>query len=87
MPKPCHGNCADHCCYFRGVICPYVEEDTVPGRRWTCGLLRELGTWDAVLEDERYRTIVQDLYNTVPELEGTNCRDWYCKDLMNGDSD
>ena len=44
----------DHCCYVRGRECPYLERDTVPGRHYACGLLRELGTWGAVYADARY---------------------------------
>ena len=86
MPLLCHGNCADHCCYFRNVVCPFLEENTVDGRRWICGLFRELGDWDLVLKDKRYKATVQDMYDTVPELKGTNCRDWFCKELIDGDA-
>lgn len=86
MPLPCHGNCDDNCCCFLNVICPFLEENTIEGRRWTCGLMHELGDWDLVLADERYTTIVQDLYDTVPELKGMNCRDWFCKELIDGNT-
>ena len=46
------------------------------GRRWSCGLLRDLEDWDKVIVDERYLKTVQPLYDTVPELKGMNCRDW-----------
>lgn len=82
----CSGNQATHCCVFRNVDCPFVEENTVEGRRWVCGLLRELGSWDDVLADKRYKTTVQDLYNSVPELKGKNCRDWFCEGLTSGDA-
>ena len=72
----CHGNGDKHCCWFKGVLCPYLEEYTVDGRRWACGLLRERGTWDKVLKDPRYKGAVQALFDTVPELAGMNCRDW-----------
>lgn len=47
-------NLDDHCCYVEGKPCAYVEENTEPGFRWSCGLRRELGDWDAVLADPRY---------------------------------
>jgi hypothetical protein len=71
----CHGNCESHCCYFHGIVCPYVEEDTVSGRRWTCGLFRELGDWDEVVKDERYVKEVQSLFDTVPGFVG---KDYTC---------
>lgn len=52
---PCHGNGADHCCWIDGKACSYLEEYTVPGRRWACGLLRELGSWSALYADPRYQ--------------------------------
>jgi len=55
-----------------GKPCPHLEENTVPGHRWTCGLRRELGNWDAVLADPRY----QDFPGSVYEPAGINCRDW-----------
>lgn len=50
----CHGNGADHCCYVAGQVCPYLGENVQEGRRWSCTLLAELGTWSAVHQDERY---------------------------------
>lgn len=76
MKRKCHGNNDFHCCWFKGIECPFVEENTIEGRRWSCSLLRELGDWDKVLKDKRYKKEVQPLYDLVPELEGMNCRDW-----------
>ena len=67
---PCTGNSADHCCYQNGKPCIYVEENTVPGRRWACGLMRELGDWDAVLASDRYK---ENVVFTSPDM---NCRDY-----------
>ena len=58
MAAVCNGQGTDHCCYIGGV-CPHLEEGTVPGRRWACGLRRELGSWDRVHVDARYQ-IVRD---------------------------
>lgn len=72
----CHGNGAEHCCWFAGKQCQYVEENTVDGRRWACGLLVELGDWDKVLTDPRYLTNVQPQFDAIRQLKGMNCRDW-----------
>lgn len=69
---PCAGNANDHCCYIAGKPCKYVEENTVKGRRWACGLRRELGDWDLVLEDPRYK---KDVAPVLAQW-GYNCRDW-----------
>lgn len=50
----CHGNADDHCCYLDGQVCDYLEEGTVPGRRWACGLLVKYGTWEAMADSVEY---------------------------------
>ena len=72
----CHGNADDHCCYL-GLdgVCKYLEENTVPGRRWVCGLMRKLGSWDAVLASDEYQRDLQPFYDRYGD--GTSsCRDW-----------
>jgi len=56
-PGVCLGVGSDHCCYVSGLPCPHLEDGTVPGRRWACGLRRELGSWDLVHADARYAPI------------------------------
>ena len=69
---PCQGRNLDkHCCTIRGENCRYLEENTEPGYRWSCGLRRELGSWNAVLRDERYKQHVKGSW-----APGINCRDW-----------
>lgn len=50
--------------------CPYLVRNTV-GRNFACGLFIELGDWDKVLEDERYKRDVAGSW-----APGINCRDW-----------
>lgn len=71
----CTGNTTDHCCYLNGTPCFYIEENTVEGRRWACGLFRELGNWDAVHADERYVTKIQPVWEITP-LAGYKCGEW-----------
>jgi hypothetical protein len=68
----CRGNSNDHCCWVAGKVCDFLEENTVEGRRWACGLRRELGDWDAVLASDRYQ---KDIAPTFEPM-GVNCRDW-----------
>lgn len=77
--KPCHGNSPTHCCIFRGQVCKYLEENTMPDRRWVCGLMREHQDWDLVLSDIRYIRDVAPLmakyvwpYHNVKY----NCKTW-----------
>ena len=67
---PCNGNRDDHCCYVNGNACRFLEMDTVPDRKWACGLRRELGDWDLVIQDQRY------LEHVAPVFGEMNCRDW-----------
>lgn len=52
----CHGQQSDHCCYVAGERCPHLVEN-VAGRRWACGLMVELGSWELVHADPRYAPI------------------------------
>ena len=68
----CSGNSVDHCCYVAGGVCPHLEEGTVPGRFWSCGLRRELVSWEAVHADSRYQA---DVRARLPASVG-DCGDW-----------
>lgn len=64
-----------HCCWFKGVECRYLEENSEAGRRWSCQLRREHGEWEAVYRDDRY------IKNIIPLWEDldcgiTRCGDW-----------
>ena len=69
---PCLGNRTPHCCHIDGKDCPFLEENTVEGRRWACGLMVELGDWDAVIESARYKEVVAPAFEPLD----MNCRDW-----------
>lgn len=67
----CSGNTVDHCCYVNGQPCAFLEQDTIPGRHWVCGLRRELGSWDAVHADPRYRQAVAPYFEPKQMSCGT----------------
>lgn len=69
----CHGNGDDHCCWLAGEVCPFLEEGTVPGRRWACGLFRRAGSWDAVYQSLAYRRHVKP---KLKALGVVDCGDW-----------
>lgn len=69
----CHGKNDEHCCWIRGRECEWLRTD-VPGRRWACGLFVELGSWEAVHADERYRTSEVGQY--LAEQYGAGCGDF-----------
>jgi hypothetical protein len=65
----------DHCCWLgkRGV-CPHLEERTVSGRRWACGLLRKLGSWTVVHASPEYVRDVRPFWDGfAPALD---CGTW-----------
>ena len=76
---PCFGNRDDHCCWVAGKPCQYLEEDTVEGRRWACGLMVELGDWEKVIASDRYKKNVAPIFEPL----GMNCRDWPDGDAAN----
>jgi hypothetical protein len=64
----------DHCCWIVGRVCPHLEEGTVPGRRWACGLRRRLGSWAAVHASPEYRRDVRPFWARFrPDLD---CGTW-----------
>ena len=67
------GNTKDHCCYVAGYPCKFLEENTVKGRRWACGLRRELKSWDKVHNDTRYLEHVKPHWK---EKNIADCGDW-----------
>jgi hypothetical protein len=69
----CHGNGDTHCCYVAGQVCRFLEENTVPGRRWACGLRRTLGSWAAVHADAGYQEHVQPHWDAAGI---TSCGAW-----------
>ena len=73
---PCAGNAETHCCWVGGEVCQYLEENTVSGRRWACGLRRKLGDWDAVLDSPEYKKNIAPVFAAPDRLVKINCRDW-----------
>ena len=72
LPPLCHGNGGnsdgnEHCCYVNGQVCRFLEVDTVPGRKYACGILRTTKkaiplettkqSWDRVRVDPEYGEI------------------------------
>lgn len=72
---PCCGNAIDHCCWVNGKHCRFLIENYVDEtgyhRRWACGLRAELGDWDLVIIDPRYKEETKGAW-----VNGLNCRDW-----------
>lgn len=70
----CLGTQDDHCCWLSGKVCVFLEQYTVPDRRWVCGLFRELGSWEAVYKDPRYVSQVKPFWDGF--APGKGCGDW-----------
>jgi len=73
---PCLGNSVKSCCFISGIECPYLIRDYTDEsghfRKWACFLRAELGDWDKVLADQRYK----DLRTSGAWHPDMNCRDW-----------
>ena len=75
---PCSGNSEQHCCWLSGMVCTFLEENTVEGRRWACGLRRQYGNWDDAVNSAEYLRLIEPHFGP----QGVNCRDW--PDLSKG---
>ncbi len=73
MATVCTGNSEGHCCWVNGEVCPYLEENTVKGRRWVCGLLVKFGSWEEVYKSESYKT---DVKQPLMDRLGVPCGEW-----------
>ena len=69
----CNGNEEDHCCYLKGKVCEYLEENTVPGRRWVCGIRKKYNSWEETHHDPDYTRDIKPLLN---DIGITNCGEW-----------
>lgn len=65
----------DHCCHLgRYGVCRFLEENTVDGRWWACGLRRTLGSWERVHESPLYVDRVRPFWDEyAPDLD---CGSW-----------
>jgi hypothetical protein len=69
----CAGNGDDHCCHLGDKICIHLEENTVSGRRWACGLYRKYGSWKIVHALPEYESVRNSLRKFNIEVD---CGDW-----------
>lgn len=77
----CYGrNLSDHCCYIANKPCPFLEENSERGQRWSCQLRRETGSWDAAIADPRYNTGEGSPGHAFRNTPYKNCRDFQCKE-------
>ena len=64
----------EHCCHLgRYGVCQFLEEGTVAGRHWACGLLVKSKTWAKVYKSAAYKKHVQPFWD---ERGGGACGDW-----------
>lgn len=66
------GKGKNHCCWFRGIICPFLVPSNVEGFKWCCSLRRDLGSWQAVHTSEIYQRYVQPMFELIGHP------DWKC---------
>ena len=73
-------NLNEHCCWINNKVCKFLEEYSEPGFRWSCGLRRELGSWDAVIEDKRYMDGDDSPGRVFGKFAYKNCKNFQCGD-------
>lgn len=62
-----------HCCWLAGTVCEFLVDTETPGPgRFRCALRVELGSWEVVYEDPRYRPIRDHFVGNGTGL----CGDW-----------
>lgn len=76
MAKKCYGDREDSCCYLKGVLCKYVRHEPDSERKWICTLREQLGSWEAVHENEDYKKDVKPILN---ELVMHDCGKYICE--------
>jgi hypothetical protein len=73
---PCCGNGDKHCCWVNGSPCKHLQENTVPGRRWACGLRVKYGNWDDVIASSEYHKDIVPVWGNPYDPNNLNCKDW-----------
>lgn len=77
----CYGrNVENHCCFVNGKPCKFLEENTEPGQRWSCALMRELQSWDLVITDPRYFAGDASPGDAFKATSYVNCKNFQCKE-------
>lgn len=75
----CFGrNLEDHCCYVNGAPCKFLEENTEPNMRWSCGLRRETGSWAKAILDPRYFESADSPGQAFKRTPYKNCKEFQC---------
>lgn len=68
------GTAAEHCCWFQGEACQYIEQSDRPDFVWDCRLRKDYGSWEAVHLSPEYLT------NVKPKMielgYAIDCGDW-----------
>jgi len=62
-----------------GVACPYLEEGTEEGYKWSCGLMRKYKSWSTVHETEEYKKNVQPIFE---KLGIKKCGEYTCENCI-----
>ena len=68
----CHATPESHCCWLAGKVCEFFDPDPPAGAAGHCSLRTELGAWEAVYADPRYRPVRR----LLAEVNVTGCAEW-----------
>lgn len=69
------GTGKEHCCWFKGVQCEFLEPSNKEGFYWQCGLRAEAESWEEVHQNPLY---VDNVKPKMAEIgyPDSNCGDW-----------
>lgn len=68
------GTSESHCCWIRGVQCPYVVPSPNEGFAWACSLRLQEPDWQAVYARSEYTSIVRPSLTEAGIVQ--DCGDW-----------
>ena len=69
------GTNKEHCCWFAGKECQYVQKSSNPNSIWACKLRAESGSWEEAHNKPEYLANVKPQWAAIGYPD-RNCGDW-----------
>jgi hypothetical protein len=82
------GTTEEHCCWFKGVVCEYLEPSKNDDFIWQCRLRASKDSWEEVHKSKEYIDNIKPKWYSIGHPT-TNCGDWppvgnHCNDCGEG---
>ena len=69
------GTATEHCCWFEGKPCQYVEPADIADFKWRCGLRAKHGSWEETHASPEYTANVKPKMTAIG-YPNHDCGDW-----------